>query len=796
LPTRRDNTFYTQLSPDKGRYAAAASTTSGFGQHASSAAVQLPIGPTHTIARHQLELQWSLQNPTEDVDILLMLLYADSQLDTLMNSVYAQHQALPGDLIGLRLEFENDPTAIYKMVRLHNNPLGTLLSALGRILNSNADVLFKHWTLTIDIIRNPNGGGGKRKRKPRSPKHKSKKSKRSARSKKKAGTFDASRFLVQVQEEDEDGRLVTMSDDSEAGSEGDLSDFIVSDGHMSDDDEQARHVYFHRSTLHNIPPSESCSSGDISAYAPPRYAHMGTAPDGCERESESDLSDFIVSDGHLSEDELSSPPDVTNLPPSSSPTSSHSRANKRRFKRLKRRFQRAPLCTPPAWQPESTLTPPQERLSFTLAASPPSSTPFPPPPPTPLSPVSPANRIDSRDAGSSHRAPPTQTTSQKRRKLKRLKKRQQTTPHVSALPTNATPPSASNTLSSMHPTDSTKTARAPTSASSSTSPQTAPQKRRRLKRLKHRHRDGVPFTVPASPFSSIQSSASVASSSAGIAAAPSPSSSSESSHSTSPQTVSQKPRKLKRLKKRQRDGSSITSSSVSSAAQSPIVPPPLFEVPRPRAARPTMQKLQDSPSLCSPSNLRAPKRPKVHAVPPVAQVAPALVPINPVSPNLPVHRNINPASLDAMKKKRCIVRIVNPEDELCLYRAVVVSLAHKNYEEAVNSGKSKRECAELKKEYNNIKKARTSKCRTRKQELAAKQLQSEVQGKAPADFDDVVKVAHHLKRNIVVLNMDYQNTKPRFVQFQTRNVHDYGVDTTLFVYLEVRSLISDNAYCM
>jgi len=139
---------------------------------------------------------------------------------------------------------------------------------------------------------------------------------------------------------------------------------------------------------------------------------------------------------------------------------------------------------------------------------------------------------------------------------------------------------------------------------------------------------------------------------------------------------------------------------------------------------------------------------------------------------------------------------VNPDDELCLYRAVVVSLAHKKYEEAVNSGKSKRECAELKKQYNNIKKARTAKRKTRKQEVAAKQLQSEVHGKAPADFDDVVKVAHHLKRNIVVLNMDYQNTKPRFVQFQTRNVHDYGVDTTLFVYLEVRSLISDDAHFM
>ena len=43
-----------------------------------------------------------------------------------------------------------------------------------------------------------------------------------------------------------------------------------------------------------------------------------------------------------------------------------------------------------------------------------------------------------------------------------------------------------------------------------------------------------------------------------------------------------------------------------------------------------------------------------------------------------------------------------------------------------------------------------------------------------------------LRRNIIVLNLDMQMSKPRNVQFQTRSIKDYGWQTTLLVYLEVR----------
>ena len=68
----------------------------------------------------------------------------------------------------------------------------------------------------------------------------------------------------------------------------------------------------------------------------------------------------------------------------------------------------------------------------------------------------------------------------------------------------------------------------------------------------------------------------------------------------------------------------------------------------------------------------------------------------------------------------------------------------------------------------------------------ARELQGMVHGAAPASFDDVVQVAHLLRRNIVVLNLDMQNARPRNVQFQTRAIQRYGWQTSLLVYLEVR----------
>jgi len=159
--------------------------------------------------------------------------------------------------------------------------------------------------------------------------------------------------------------------------------------------------------------------------------------------------------------------------------------------------------------------------------------------------------------------------------------------------------------------------------------------------------------------------------------------------------------------------------------------------------------------------------------------------------------HINPFCKDALRKKKCIIWIENPDDELCLYRAVAVAEAHKKWKEAQEAYEltkstgapqpPMRVVKALKKDYHTMMRKRTAKRKVKRQENRARELRAAIQGSAPGTFDDVVKLAHHLQRNIVVLNLDFQDATPRNVEFQTRRVHDYGVETTLFVYREVSS---------
>ena len=120
-----------------------------------------------------------------------------------------------------------------------------------------------------------------------------------------------------------------------------------------------------------------------------------------------------------------------------------------------------------------------------------------------------------------------------------------------------------------------------------------------------------------------------------------------------------------------------------------------------------------------------------------------------------------------------------------MYRAVVVAKAHKEWQEAKEMKKDPSTISSLRKRYVALGRIRRSPKVNRIQEAAARDLQASVNGGVPASFDDVLNVAHHLRRNIVILNLDMQNSKPRNVQFQTRSIKDYGWQTTLLLYLEV-----------
>ena len=159
-------------------------------------------------------------------------------------------------------------------------------------------------------------------------------------------------------------------------------------------------------------------------------------------------------------------------------------------------------------------------------------------------------------------------------------------------------------------------------------------------------------------------------------------------------------------------------------------------------------------------------------------------------PKRKLRGTIKARSLHHVSRKKgirgCIITVENPDDQLCLYRAVAIAKAHKEFEEAKDKKKGKSILDSLYKTYKSLRNKWSRGRKNPQRERAAKALRHAVHGAAPASFDDVVKLAHHLRRNIIVLNLDMQDAKPRYVQFQTRDIHDYGWKTTLLVYLEVR----------
>ena len=215
------------------------------------------------------------------------------------------------------------------------------------------------------------------------------------------------------------------------------------------------------------------------------------------------------------------------------------------------------------------------------------------------------------------------------------------------------------------------------------------------------------------------------------------------------------------------------------AVESPSSPPP-----------PNSSHLRPTPSPPPPPPPSKPPPPPPPPLPPPPPPPPP--PPHPLrrTQNLSQAGRIKANSLQhvASKKARrgCVISIDNPNDQLCMYRAVVVAKAHREWQEAKERKKDAATIQSLHREYIALRRIQQAPKVNRMQETAARTLQQSVQGAAPASFDDVLKVARYLQRNIVVLNLDMQGAKPRNVQFQTRSIQDFGWQTTLLVYLEVR----------
>ena len=223
--------------------------------------VNVPIGTNH-VARVVYDLRWRVVTTIVTTDLASILLHMDQQLTALLDGVYLQHTAQPEDRIGLKLIFEGEESKPFgQTCKLAENPLARLLEKIGKLLQSNESLHMKRWNLTVDIFRNPTGGG-KRTRSSSSV---------SAKSSKKPRRNAAEQFLLQVQEEDCYGRNVNMSHDIDADEDddGDLSDFIVSDGHMSDDEEDPNGMYAQFVPIPPAPPLSACMSPPLPPPPPP-----------------------------------------------------------------------------------------------------------------------------------------------------------------------------------------------------------------------------------------------------------------------------------------------------------------------------------------------------------------------------------------------------------------------------------------------------------------------------------------------------------------------------------------------
>ena len=82
-------------------------------------------------------------------------MHMDTQLDHLLQSVCAQQNAQPDDMIGLKIQFEGEMEEFGKMTMLRDNPARSLLRMISKILQSNENLAFKRWKTTVDIFHAP-----------------------------------------------------------------------------------------------------------------------------------------------------------------------------------------------------------------------------------------------------------------------------------------------------------------------------------------------------------------------------------------------------------------------------------------------------------------------------------------------------------------------------------------------------------------------------------------------------------------------------------------------------------------
>lgn len=115
----------------------------------------------------------------------------------------------------------------------------------------------------------------------------------------------------------------------------------------------------------------------------------------------------------------------------------------------------------------------------------------------------------------------------------------------------------------------------------------------------------------------------------------------------------------------------------------------------------------------------------------------------------------------------CIITVDDADDQLCLYHAVAIAKAHKQWSEAKENKKDKATIDSIYKVYKCLRRNYKGAQKRNFQELVGCTCSRHAtSGATPGTLDDVLKFAHYVHRNIVALNINMRPHVPDTSSFK------------------------------
>lgn len=109
-----------------------------------------------------LDVRFSFPAGAATMTVLELLVLLDSQLYDIFNSIFTQEEVSDDDHVGVAVEFHGDGQRFFTFSKYSNEPVRTLFRNISKVLQSNTTLMFRVWTIEVQIIRTPSGKGRKR----------------------------------------------------------------------------------------------------------------------------------------------------------------------------------------------------------------------------------------------------------------------------------------------------------------------------------------------------------------------------------------------------------------------------------------------------------------------------------------------------------------------------------------------------------------------------------------------------------------------------------------------------------